>query len=61
MCTKEPCISRKNQGDIKEKKLPARKKVALELLEKQKGQVKIKMSGDNGYPFIATLHNVILA
>ena len=27
----------------------------------QKGQVQIKMCGDNGYPFIATLHNVLLA
>ena len=28
---------------------------------KQKGQVRIKMCNDNGNPFIATLHNVILA
>ena len=28
---------------------------------KQKGQVKIKMCGDNGNPFISTLHNVVLA
>ena len=28
---------------------------------KQKGQVQIKMSDNNGYPFIATLHNVVLA
>ena len=28
---------------------------------KQKGQVGIKMCGDNGDPFIATLHNVLLA
>ena len=31
-CTKETCISRKNQGYVKEKKLPAKKKIALELL-----------------------------
>ena len=28
--------------------------------EKQKGQVQIKMCDDNGDPFIATLHNVLL-
>ena len=28
---------------------------------KQKGQVQIKMCDDNGKPFIATLHNVLLA
>ena len=28
---------------------------------KQKGKVQLKMCNDNGYPFIATLHNVILA
>ena len=28
---------------------------------KQKGQVQIIISGNNGDPFIATLHNVILA
>ena len=28
---------------------------------KQKGQVQIKMCDDNGDPFIATLHNVLLA
>ena len=28
---------------------------------KQKGQVRIYMYNDNGYPFIATLHNVLLA
>ena len=28
---------------------------------KQKGQVQIKMCNDNGYPFIATLHKVLLA
>ena len=28
---------------------------------KQKGQVRIKMCDDNGYTFIATLHNVLLA
>ena len=28
---------------------------------KQKGQVRIKMCDDNGKPFIATLHNVLLA
>ena len=28
---------------------------------KQKGQVRIKMCDDNGNPFIATLHNVLLA
>ena len=29
--------------------------------EKQKGRVRIKMCGDNGNPFIATLLNVLLA
>ena len=29
--------------------------------EKQKVQVQIKMCDNNGYPFIATLHNVLLA
>ena len=28
---------------------------------KQKGQIRIKMCDNNGNPFIATLHNVILA
>ena len=28
---------------------------------KQKGQAQIKMCDDNGRPFIATLHNVLLA
>ena len=28
---------------------------------KQKGQVQIKMYDNTGYPFIATLHNVLLA
>ena len=28
--------------------------------EKQKVQVQIKMCDNNGYPFIATLHNVLL-
>ena len=28
---------------------------------KQKGQARIKMCDNNGHPFIATLHNVILA
>ena len=28
---------------------------------KQKGQVQIRMYNDNGYPFIETLHNVLLA
>ena len=27
---------------------------------KQKGQVQIKLCDNNGYPFIATLHNVLL-
>ena len=36
-CTKEICISRKNQGYVKEKKLPARKKIALELLHQRLG------------------------
>ena len=31
------------------------------ITEKQKGQVQIKMCDDHGYPFIATLHNVLLA
>ena len=30
-------------------------------MAKQKGQVRIKMCDNNGYPFIATLHNVLLA
>ena len=30
-------------------------------MAKQKGQLRIKMCDDNGYPFIATLHNVLLA
>ena len=29
--------------------------------EKQKGQVRIQICEDNGKPFIATLHNVILS
>ena len=29
--------------------------------EKQKGQVQIKVCDDNGNPFIATLHNILLA
>ena len=29
--------------------------------EKQRGQVRIQMFGNNGDPFIATLHNIILA
>ena len=28
---------------------------------KQKGQVRIQMRDDNGKPFIATLHNILLA
>ena len=28
---------------------------------KQKGQLQIKICDDNGYPFITTLHNVLLA
>ena len=28
---------------------------------KQKGQVRIQMCDDNGKPFIATLHNILLA
>ena len=28
---------------------------------KQKGQIQIQICDNNGYPFIATLHNVILA
>ena len=28
---------------------------------KQKGQLQIKMCNDHGYPFITTLHNVLLA
>ena len=31
------------------------------ITEKQKGQVRIKMCNDNGKPFIATLHNILLA
>ena len=31
------------------------------VIAKKKGQVQIKMCDDNGYPFIATLHNVLLA
>ena len=31
------------------------------VMEKQKGQVQIKMCDDNGDPFIAMLHNVLLA
>ena len=31
-CTKETCISRGNHGKVKGKKLPARNKIALELL-----------------------------
>ena len=29
--------------------------------EKQKGQIQIQICDNNGYPFIATLHNVLLA
>ena len=32
-----------------------------QVTENQKGKVQIKMCGDNGYTFIATLHSVILA
>ena len=31
------------------------------VMAKQKGQVKMKMCDDNRYPFIATLHSVLLA
>ena len=31
------------------------------VIAEKKGQVQINMSGDNGNPFIATLHNVLLA
>ena len=31
------------------------------VIAKQKGQVQIKMCNNNGDPFIATLHNVLLA
>ena len=31
------------------------------VMEKQKGQVQIKMCYNNGYPFIANLHNILLA
>ena len=31
------------------------------VIVKQKGQVQIKMCGNHGDPFIATLHNVLLA
>ena len=31
------------------------------MMSNQKGKVQIKMSDDNGNPFIATLHNVPLA
>ena len=31
------------------------------LTKKQKGQVRIQICNDNGKPFIATLHNVLLA
>ena len=31
------------------------------VMVKQKGQVQIKMCDDNGKPFIATLHNLLLA
>ena len=31
-CTKETCISSENHGKVKDKKLPARNKIALELL-----------------------------
>ena len=31
------------------------------VMAKQKGQVRIKMCDNNGYPFIATLHNLLLA
>ena len=31
------------------------------VMEKQKGQVRIQMCDNNGDPFIATLHNVLLA
>ena len=30
-------------------------------MTKQKGQVRIQMCDDNGKPFVATLHNVLLA
>ena len=31
------------------------------VMSKQRGLVRIKMCDDNGYPFIAMLHNVLLA
>ena len=31
------------------------------VMAKQKGQVRIKMCYNNGYPFIANLHNILLA
>ena len=36
-CTKETCISRENKGHVKEKKLPAGKKIALELIYQKLG------------------------
>ena len=47
-CTKETCISRENQGYVKEKKLPARKKIALELLHQRLGHISTRslLDGD---------------
>ena len=47
-CTKETCISRKNQGHVKEKKLPARNKIALDLLHQRLGHIptRLLLAGD---------------
>ena len=47
-CTKETCISRKNHGKVKENKLPASKKIALELLHQRLGHryTRSLLSGD---------------
>ena len=48
-CTKETCISRKNHGKVKENKLPARNKIALELLHQRLGHISTisLLAGDN--------------
>ena len=47
-CTKKTCIYRKYYGNVKENKLPAKKKIALEFLHQRLGHISTRslLAGD---------------
>ena len=60
-CHMTPEVSDFISGSLEHKEKHIEVEDVHHVTAKQKGQVRIKMCDDNGDPFIATFHNVLLA